>query len=43
VSDPRRAARPSDESPCDNLMSVDVVTAEGKLLVASGKEKADLF
>jgi FAD/FMN-containing dehydrogenase len=28
---------------CDNLISVDVVTAEGKLLVASEEENADLF
>jgi len=28
---------------CDNLISADVVTAEGKLLVASEEENADLF
>jgi len=28
---------------CDNLLSVDVVTAEGKLLTASETENADLF
>ena len=28
---------------CDNLLSADVVTAEGKLLVASASENADLF
>lgn len=28
---------------CDNLISLDVVTAEGKLLVASEEENADLF
>jgi FAD/FMN-containing dehydrogenase len=28
---------------CDNLLSVDVVTAEGRLLTASAEEHADLF
>jgi FAD/FMN-containing dehydrogenase len=28
---------------CDNLLSVDVVTAEGRLLTASADERADLF
>ena len=28
---------------CDNLLSADVVTAGGKLLVASASEHADLF
>lgn len=28
---------------CDNLRSVDIVTADGKLLRASGRENADLF
>src|SRR5262245_14358404 len=28
---------------CDNLLSVDVVTAEGRLLTASATENADLF
>jgi len=28
---------------CDNLLSVDLVTAEGKLLIASASENADLF
>jgi len=29
--------------PCDNLMSADVVTADGRFLVASEKENDDLF
>src|SRR5271154_1811204 len=28
---------------CDNLLSVDIVTADGRLLRASEKENADLF
>ena len=28
---------------CDNLLSVDIVTADGRLLVANEKENADLF
>src|SRR5207245_5532001 len=28
---------------CDNLLSVDVVTADGRLLTASATEHADLF
>ena len=28
---------------CDNLLSADLVTAEGKLLIASATENADLF